>query len=211
MGLFKRQQPEAAPKPKRARKLSVTEDALGAAVDAIRPLIYSGSTAASTLERLCGLVGDVSTSREPVRVTGQAPVTTAELDAALAELADVELPANAMRVLKQVRTILAEAEQQAAAKAAAEPPQYVTLKQLEDIFAALGAFVGCSAAEFSKTHFCKGDLIRHLNQTAERSAPRVRPYLRRLVDAVCTYREPPREPESYADRVYREQFGRARQ
>jgi hypothetical protein len=211
MTLFTRKKPEPAPAPKRTRKsASVTQGELEDAIDAVHAEVYSESSTMHTLEKLWALTGDSASRAEPLKIEGLGPITAAELDAVLEDIKDVELPASATVALKRTRALLAQAEDQAAAKAATDPLRYVSQQQLEDIFVALGTFVGCAAEEFSQTHFQKSELIAHLSQTAARATPRVRPYLRRLVDAVVSYNTPRPEPMSYTDRCAREAFGAAR-
>ncbi|HEX5461062.1 MAG TPA: hypothetical protein VFX20_13945 [Steroidobacteraceae bacterium] len=186
---------------------------LGAAFEAAEASgLYRDGPAARTLNALIDvLTTDAARDSEPARVAeGTLPVTSAQVDEALAELREIGVDAKALRVLRQGRQLIARAEKQRAVEQAAAGPQYATRQELNAALEAMGAALGCAAHEFGKTSYRQQDLIRHLSQTANQSSSLVRPFLSRLVDAVCEYREPKKVRESDTERFAREAYGVSR-
>jgi ABC-type transporter Mla subunit MlaD len=196
----------AAPTPAKRTRKRVTAAALESAIAACRAELDPSCATVQTLEQLYALIDD-----GVVRHGGAAPVTLAELDAALSEVRDLNLP-KALRTLKAVGEQLAHAAEQAQAATVAEgaEPLFITRKQLDAALDAMGAVVGAAAECFSDTHFIKGNLIGDLSRIAGDASGQMAPYVKRLVRAVCAYEPPKRIPESQEDRLYRNNHGRAR-
>jgi hypothetical protein len=197
---------ETVPTPAKRMRTRVSAAALESAIAACRAELDPGCSTVQTLEQLYALVDD-----EAVRFDGASPVTLAELDAALSEVRELNLP-KALRTLKAVGEQLAHAAEQAQAATAAEgaEPLFITRRQLDSALDAMGSVVGAAAECFSDTHFIKGNLIGDLSRIANDASGPMAPYVKRLVRAVCSYEAPKRVPESQEDRLYRQQHGRAR-
>ncbi len=205
-GSAERQPPPHRPRQRRrlrSARANVTAAALESAIAACCAELDPACATVQTLQQLYALVDDGS-----VRF-GAAPVTLAELDAALSEVRELNLP-KALSTLKAVGEQLAHAAEQAQAAAEGAEPLFITRRQLDDALDAMGAVVGAAAECFSDAHFIKGNLIGDLSRIANAASGPMAPYVKRLVRAVCAYKPPKHMPESQEDRLYRQAHGRAR-
>jgi hypothetical protein len=163
MKLFSRAHPETPAKP--ARRGHITCGDLEGALAPVRAQLDTESSTVQMLDRLLATGADDS---DPV-VPGA--VTVAELDAAIAEVRELDVPASTLSVLKRVRVLIANAETQRAKAGAA----LVSREEFEALARMVGVTLGAIELARNRTGFADGtiayQLVRAVGEdAAERAA-----------------------------------------
>ncbi len=175
---------KATPMPTTARPLTLRT--LGIAMQSLEgSSLYRDGPAAHTLYAMYdALTLHAARDSEPARVAeGPLPFTLEQLDEALAEVGELELPASTMNTFRRARGLIAKAEEQAAARAAAAPPAFVTRQELDAALTAIGLAVS-ETVNAARDNFA--DAARYftrLEQVTERAPSAVRPFLKRISEA----------------------------
>jgi hypothetical protein len=190
MGLFARKIEAApvAPAPAKRIRKGITYGELADAIDVACAGIDPVSTTSRTLNRLashfdCGMTDNGLV----VQFVGPAPVSCAELDAALAEMQD--LPPSTLSLLKRVHLLLAEAEE----KAAKVVGEAVTRADLEGAIDAFGWAIGAMADELNRGQPSRAHLFDLLGRSAST------PARKKLLASASEFREADAPKRSQAE------------
>jgi hypothetical protein len=184
MGLFARK-PEAAPAAaaKHGRN-SVTCGELNAVIAAVSAEMDTCTTR-QTVEALAVLTYDPADG-DIVNLNGPAPVTCTALDAAIADLQGLGMPAGTFGSLKQVRALLVQAEE----KAARDGVAMVTRAEFDAFVDAVAIVVANIDAASDRRGYPDGLVSRRLEWAVEASAEAPqRAALRRILDRAQVARE----------------------
>jgi hypothetical protein len=185
MSLFSRQPKTAAAAPAPAKRVrnSLTCGELNAAIAAVRDVVAYDATARQTIEALWVLASGTEDDAI-VKFIDPAPVTLEALDDAIGQVQELdELSAGTLTALRRVRALFAR-EQSARA---AEPPQFVTVKQLKAhdiaLFDAFGWALGAMALELNRSQPNQTHVLDLLKRSA------VSPEREKLLSRICEFRE----------------------
>jgi hypothetical protein len=160
---FRKSEAPAAPAPVLRIRKGVTCAELSDAIFAICAEMGDCSTR-RTLEALHVLIDDAGDG-DIVKLNGPAPVSLTQFDEALADLDNYDLPANTLAPLKRVRSLIAQAAENAA-KAASVP---VTRAEFDALIEAVAIVVSNIDAAHERLGYADGKLGYRLERIVQAS------------------------------------------